>query len=211
MDGGSKQGELAPTSRSPSGRSLRSPMPFCIALAGVIGAALLSACASGNPEVDTCGVASTARRNTVPGVEARLVLPSATVASGSTTTATIELHNTTGRAVEINTVGPLSAVLVRPGTRDIVGGWFGAVGGFGQEVRIDAGGRGSVSVGVPALGCLPSSEPDADPRQFPLPPGTYTILSWLPIGDRDDSGNRITAPEVPITVVPGERTSPSAG
>jgi hypothetical protein len=177
-------------------------MRWRLGLAGLMGAALLSGCTSRDAEVAACGVASSGDGTAWRGVEARLVLPSPSVASGSLTTATLVVHNKRDRAVDINTVGPLQAVLVRPGTREIVGGWFGAVGGYGQELRIDAGASAEVSVGIQALGCIPHSRADADPRQFPLRPGTYGVLSWLPIGGRDDSPNRIPAPDLLIAVVP---------
>lgn len=86
---------------------------------------------------------------------------------------------------------PLTAEIVRPGTRIVVGTYTGAVGGTGYNLRLRNGQTDKIGVVVGTSRC------DGEPGSA-LPPGRYAVR--VGIGHNEGPPGYL-APEVPLTIL----------
>ena len=127
------------------------------------------------------------------GLTLSLHLRSKTVRSGDPLGGTLVVGYSGASSFEMDTGQPIEAVVVRPGTHQVVGVYGGGIAGTGYAVRLDPGQRSQVTViGGTARcdGAIGSA----------LPAGQYQMLAVV----MDETGKppRYLAPPVTFTVTP---------
>jgi hypothetical protein len=132
------------------------------------------------------------RSSSLPkGLTLSLHLNSNTVRSGDPLGGTLVLGDSGVSSFEMDTGQPVQAVVVRPGTHQVVGVYSGGIAGTGYAVRLDPGQSYQVAVIGGTARC------DGGIGSA-VPPGTYQILTVA----MDETGKppRYLAPPVNLTV-----------
>lgn len=134
-----------------------------------------------------------------PPFTATLHLENASVRSGEDFKATATVTNTTDSPVEFESGEPVTALVFRSGTDQIVGTYDGGIGGVGlgrtlaPDESIDVGVVGGTASCLAELG-------------YALPPGTYDVRAAIDQYERPAGGDTITryllSAPAPLTVTP---------
>lgn len=130
------------------------------------------------------------------GFTATLELDAKTVTSGANFNGHIELRNPGTTAVEVDTSGPLTVELVRPGTRDVVATYSGAIAGVGGGDLLAPGHTDTVRVVGGTARCDGGLGSAA-------PPGRYEAVALLSVpgsAGTGPAGDAITT-FVPVQIV----------
>jgi hypothetical protein len=129
------------------------------------------------------------------GLHLSLRLKDATVRSGADFDATLVVSDSGPGTFAMDTGQPLVAVVVRAGTRQVVGVYSGLIAGTGHLVHLTPGQTGTVSVFGGTARC------DGGMGSA-LPPGTYQVVVQVSPEGRIHTPNYLTPP-VPLVVTEG--------
>ncbi|MGH8476966.1 MAG: hypothetical protein ACRER2_14560 [Methylococcales bacterium] len=132
----------------------------------------------------------------IPGLKLRVVLDQPSVPSGADFKAKLVARNTGSTRIHREIEGdPLTAMIVRPGTRDIVGVHYGFIGGMGAAFRLAPGGQQQFAVQGGTASC------DLQ-LGYAVPPGQYAVIVTVRLYN-STPGQPIAfviSPETPIRV-----------
>jgi hypothetical protein len=128
---------------------------------------------------------------TVGGLEVR---------SGADFSGSVRVTNTAAGPVTFESGQPATAVVVRPGTHEVVGMYDGGLGGTGIGETLEPGG----SIEVNFAGATASCDPALG---YALPPGTYEVIVPVdqyayPVPDAGVVVSHLLSEPVPLTIVP---------
>ena len=120
-----------------------------------------------------------------PPFRATLRLENASVRSGQDFTGTATVTNTGDAAAEFESGEPMTAVIYRPGTDQVVGSFVGGIGGVGLGKTLAPGETIDVEVVGGTASCLRR-------LGYALPPGKYDVRAAIDQYERPAGGNTIT-------------------
>jgi hypothetical protein len=126
-----------------------------------------------------------------PGVSLTLRLDKSSIKATEPLGGELEIRNDSPTLFEIDPGQPLTADIVRPGTRTVVGTYSGAIAGTGYNLRLRDGQSEKIDVFVGTSRC------DGE-RGSALPPGRYGVR--VGIGENEGPPGYL-APEVAVTIV----------
>jgi hypothetical protein len=133
--------------------------------------------------------------NVLPkGLSLKLVVSHATIRSGGLGNGALVIHESGPGSFQMDTGQPITAELVRPGTRTVIGIFDGGIGGTGFGSKLDKGQGERIPVVFGAARCdggLGSA----------VPPGRYVALVYA-YHEEPGPGPLYYAPGVPVTVTP---------
>jgi hypothetical protein len=130
------------------------------------------------------------------GLSLSLHLKADTVRSGDVATGNVEITNRGTAPFFMDTGQPLQAVIVRPGSHQIVGAYTGGIAGTGYGMRLTKGQHENVPTFVGTARCdggLGSA----------LPPGKYQAV--VLVMDETGKGPRYLTPPTALTVTPSRK------
>jgi hypothetical protein len=124
------------------------------------------------------------------GLHLTLKLDSSSMPAAGTETAKLIVREDQTTPLQMDPGNPIVAVIVKPGTRTVVGRFGGAIAGTGFAINLHDGQQATINTLVGAWRC------DGNPGST-IPPGTYAVRAGISHNERLPD---YLAPEVPLTI-----------
>ena len=141
---------------------------------------------------DLCRPFSPAQ-STVAGLRATVKLAVPSVVSGADFSATVTVTNVGTDKIVVDGADPLTAVILRHETAEVVAAYDGFIGGTGIVLNLEPGASHAISVYGGTASCNPA-------LGYALPPGTYDVVVVVLGPTVSGGGPELMAGPIPLIV-----------